>query len=294
MENKDWGIILTLNNEKNITKAAQILYMSQPALTSKIKNIEQELGVQLILRSSRGIQFTPEGKYVVNKAEKMVVQLEQMKNELRSFSNSFAGTIEICASHYFTMYRLPKILQMFKQKYPEADFKVTTNWSKDLFSLVNNQKANIGFVNVDYGGCENRQLLYEDSMCVASAKPFEFKDLVHLPGIEYQRDYLVKMQMEKWWRENFNRPPLISMYVDKITTCREMVSYGLGYGILPEEIISNIPNVQKHYLVDKNGEKITRKTWMIYNEEEFNTPIIKIFIDFVKKMNFNKNEYLIV
>lgn len=286
MENKDWNIILTLNNEKNITKAAQLLYMSQPALTSKIKHIEQELGVQLILRGARGIQFTPEGEYVVGKAEHMVAQLDKMKNELRSFSNSLAGTIEICASHYFTMYRLPKILQLFKQKYPEADFKVTTNWSKNLFSTVNGNKAHIGFVNIDYGGCENIHLLYEEPVCITSTEPFELENLAALPRIEYQRDYVLKMQMDKWWRENFDRPPFISMYVDKITTCREMVSYGLGYGILPETIILNIPGIHKAYLMDKNGEKIMRKNLMIYNEEDFNIPIIKVFVDFVKHLEF--------
>lgn len=286
MDNKDWGILLTLHTEKNITKAAQLLYMSQPALTSKIKHIEQQLGVQLILRGARGIQFTPEGKYMVRKAEEMVVQLEKMKNELRGFSNSFAGTIEIGASHYFTMYRLPTILKLFKQKYPEADFKVTTNWSKNLFSIVNGQKAHIGFVNIDYGGCEKIHMLYEEAVCVVSTEPFEFKDLMKLPRIEYQRDYILKMQIDKWWRENFDCPPLISMQVDKITTCREMVSYGLGYGILPEQIVLDIPGVHKYYLLDKNGQKITRKTWMIYNEDAFSLPIIKIFVDFVKNMEF--------
>jgi len=286
MENKDWGILLTLYDEKNITKAAQILYMSQPALTSKIKHIEQELGVQLIFRDARGIRFTPEGNYMVKKATEMVAQFEIIKNELSGFSNELSGTIEICASHYFTMYRLPKILKLFKQKYPDADFKVMTDWSKNLFSIVNSKKAHIGFVNIDYGGCEQMHMLYEEPVCVTAMEPFELKELVKLPRIEYKRDYILKMQIDKWWRNNFSAPPLISMYVDKITTCREMVSYGLGYGILPEFIIRDIPDIHKAYLFDKNGAKITRKTWMIYNEVDVSLPILPIFIEFVKNMQF--------
>lgn len=286
MENKDWNILLTLNNEKNITKAAQLLYMSQPALTSKIKHIEQELGVQLILRRARGIQFTPEGEYVIGKAEEMVEQLKNIKNELRNFSNSLSGTIEICASHYFTMYRLPRILKLFKQKYPEADFKVKTNWSKNLFSIVNSNKAHVGFVNIDYGGCDNVYLLCEEPICIASTEPFQMKDLATLPRIEYQRDYLLKMQIDKWWREHFDRPPMINMQVDKITTCREMVSYGLGYAILPESITLNIPNIHRAYLVNQSGEKIMRQNWMVYNHGDFDIPIVKVFIQFVKNMVF--------
>lgn len=286
MENRDWHIIQALHTEKNITKAAQLLYMSQPALTSRLQHIEREFNVQLVIRSTKGIQFTPEGEYLVKISDEMLGRLNNIKNEIRNLSNTTAGTIEIGASNYLTLYTLPKILQQFKELYPHADFKVATDWSKDIFGLVANNKVHVGFVSIDYGGCKDIHLLYEEPICVASTTPFELKDLPHMPCIDFKSDYLLKMQKDKWWREHFTEPPLISMHVDKLANCKEMVRYGLGYAILPERITFDLPNLQKHYLTNSNGDKLMRKTWMIANSDALELPVVRLFVDFIKNLSF--------
>ncbi|WP_110953899.1 LysR family transcriptional regulator [Anaerosinus massiliensis] len=286
MEDRDWLIIQALKSEKNITKAAQSLYMSQPALTARLQHIEREFGVQLVHRSTKGIQITPEGEFLVKAAEQMVTQLRSIKNNVRNLSKIDAGTLEIGASHYFTMYTLPHILKLFKKKYPNADFNMVTDWTKNIFSLIYNKKTHVGFVSVDYGGCKNMHLLYEEPVCIASMQPFKFEDLPNLSRIEYHSDYLLKSQIDKWWRENFAKPPTFNMHVDKLATCKEMVKNGLGYAILPSRIIANIPNIHKLPLKNTDGKYITRKTWMIYNEDTLQLPIVNLFVNFVKGLSF--------
>ena len=58
MEERDWQIIKTLYEQKNITKTARVLYMSQPTLTARIKQIEESLGTKLLYRGNKGITFT--------------------------------------------------------------------------------------------------------------------------------------------------------------------------------------------------------------------------------------------
>jgi DNA-binding transcriptional LysR family regulator len=285
LEDRDWLIIQALNAEKNITKAAQLLYMSQPALTSRLQHIEREFGVQIVHRSTKGIQITPEGEFLVKASSEMVERLSHIKNEVRNLSRIDSGTLEIGASNYFTMYTLPYVLKLFKKNYPNADFNMTTDWTKNIFSLIYNKKTHVGFVSVDYGGCKNMHLLYEEPVCIASMQPFKFEELPTLPRIEYQSDYLLKSQIDKWWRENFLKPPTINMHVDKLATCKEMVKNGLGYAILPSRIVDNLPNIQKLNLKDATGNYIMRKTWMIYNQDTLELPIVKLFVDFVKKLS---------
>lgn len=59
MEYRDWHILQTLFREQNITKTAEALYISQPALTKRLRQIEKDFGVQIVQRGSRGVQFTP-------------------------------------------------------------------------------------------------------------------------------------------------------------------------------------------------------------------------------------------
>ena len=191
MEDHDWHIIQKLYKEKNITKAAQALYMSQPSLTSRLQHIEREFDICIVHRSTKGIQFTPEGEYLVEQAAVMLDKMRNIKNEVKELFTENAGTLEIGASNYLTMYVLPVLLEQFKKKYPAIKYSVATNWSKSIFSLIYNRKIQVGFVSIDYGGCKNKYLLYEEPIYVAYREPFELSDLPNLPKIEYESDYLV-------------------------------------------------------------------------------------------------------
>jgi DNA-binding transcriptional LysR family regulator len=285
MEDRDWLIIQALHKEKNITKAAQSLYMSQPSLTARLQHIEGEFGVQLVHRSTKGIQFTAEGEYLVESSTAIVGRLNQIKSEIQSISEKNSGTLEIGASNYLTLYTLPGLLKEFKKIYPHVKFKVTTDWTKNIFSLIYNQKIHVAFVSVDYGGCKDIHMLYEEPICIASAEPFELADLPKMPRIEYKSDYLLKTQLDKWWRENFSQPPQTSMMVDKLENCKEMVCHGLGYALLPSRIISGT-NLHKKIITNKDGQPILRKTWMISNEASLALPLVRLFVDFVKKTKF--------
>nr|WP_092074687.1 LysR family transcriptional regulator [Dendrosporobacter quercicolus]NSL47657.1 LysR family transcriptional regulator [Dendrosporobacter quercicolus DSM 1736]SDN08487.1 DNA-binding transcriptional regulator, LysR family [Dendrosporobacter quercicolus] len=282
MEDRDWKIIKVLSAEKNITKAAQVMYMSQPALTARLRQIEQEFGVQIVHRSSKGIQFTPAGELLVEMAEEFIDRMEQIKDKVRHFSNENAGTLVIGASNYFTIYTLPQLLHSFKDQYPNTDFTIITDWSRNIFNIVYAQKAHVGFVSVDYGGVKNIHCLFEEPICVSYYKPFSLADLPKLPLILYQSDYMIQSRIDKWWRRNLSVPPIVGMRVNNLVTCKEMVQYGLGYAFLPRRMTQNIESIYTMEISDADNQKITRKTWLIYNEQSINLSIVQTFVDFIK------------
>ena len=286
MEDRDWQIIKALHREKNITKAAQSLYMSQPALTSRLQHIEREFEVCIVHRSTKGIQFTPEGEYLVEKATRLIDEMRRIKNEVHGLFSENSGTLELGASNYFTQYTLPCLLEKFQVHYPAVKFRVTTDWSKNIFSLVYNQKIQVGFASVDYGGCQNRELLYEEPICAACRESFALEDLPQMPQIDYKSDYLLRSQMDKWWRDNFSEAPEISMQVAKLENCMQMVRHGLGYAMLPARILQNEPEIYKIPLYDKDGKPLLRKTWMLYNDIGKELPIVRLFVEFVKAYQF--------
>jgi len=286
MEDRDWLIIQALHQEKNITRAAQSLYMSQPALTSRLKHIEREFDVCIVQRSTKGIRFTPQGEYLAGQAAEFIERLQQVKNEVQGLFSEEAGTLEIGASNYITMYTLPQLLEDFKQICPAVKFRVLTDWSKNIFSSVYNQKIQVGFVSIDYGGGKNMQLLYDEPVCIAYSKPFEMKDLPRMPRIVYESDYLLKSQLDKWWREQFDEPPEISMRVSKLENCRQMIAHGLGYALMPLRIIRDDANIYTRPLINKDGQPVMRKTWMLYSDPERELPVVRRFIKFVAAYKF--------
>lgn len=284
MRSQDWEILKSLFVYKNITKAAEALYISQPALTNRIKQIEKEFGTVIINRGRRGVQFTPQGEYLAKCAEEMLIKLQEIKDNLSNMENAIVGTIKLGVSNYFTKYKLPKLLRLFKDQYPNVEFQVTTGWSRDMFHALYNKEVHIAFVRGDYHWQGEKQLLYEEPLCIASKDEVRIEDLPYLPRIDFKTDHLLKAMVDNWWSENYSVPPRIAMEVDHADTCKEMVVNGLGYAILPGMILNGIEGMNKIYLTDQDGQPILRNTWMFYHSDALELNVIHAFVTFIKEL----------
>jgi DNA-binding transcriptional LysR family regulator len=289
MDYRDWEVLKVLYSQKNITKAARLLFITQPALTNRIKHMQEELGVKIVIRESRGIHFTPQGEYLVHCADEALAQYKKIKEHVRNMSNDagneVAGTLKLGVSNFFANYELPHILKLFKVQYPHVEFKVTTGWSKDVAQLIHNKDVHIGFVRGDYSyrGLK-KHLLFEETISIASRETIDIADLPNLPRIDYSGDYLLKSLIDNWWAENCTQPPSVSIEVDQVDTCKEMVINGLGYGILSSRMLKDIEGLNKIDLTDQKGNPILRRTWMYYHKESMEWNVVKTFVNFIESL----------
>ncbi|MBD1381086.1 LysR family transcriptional regulator [Metabacillus arenae] len=289
MDMRDWMVLQTLYKEKNITKAAQHLYISQPALTNRLQQLEKEFGVQIVNRGRRGVQFTPQGEYLARCANEMLLTIQKIKENVLNMEQNAAGTLRLGVYNFFTDYKLPNLLKLFKEQYPNIEFKVTTGYSSHIAHLIYNQDVHIGFVKGDYSWKDQKRLLFEETICIASKEKIDIHDLPSLPRIDYHTDALLKTSVDKWWSENFIQPPLVSIEVDKADTCKKMVVNGLGYAILPSMILNDVDDVYKIVLKTKGGQPIIRKTWMLYHEDSLKLNIVKSFVDFIENLDIEND-----
>ncbi|SIR50393.1 DNA-binding transcriptional regulator, LysR family [Peribacillus simplex] len=285
MNYRDWEIIKILYEQKNITKTAQILFVSQPALTNRLKQIEEELGVKMFNRGRRGIHFTPHGEYLAACAEEALTYFLKVKEILNNMSNDVKGTLRLGVSNFFTKYKLPTILKLFQEQYPLVEFKIITGLSSQVFKAFYNQDVHIGFIRGDYNWVGQKHLLMEETLCVASKKKIDLIDLPYLRRIDYKTDSLLKALIDNWWTENYSQAPLTSVEVDQVDTCKELVVNGLGYGILPNLILEGVDDLHKIELVDQNGNPLLRRTWMYYNEDSLELNLVKVFVNFVENID---------
>jgi DNA-binding transcriptional LysR family regulator len=282
LDERDWMVLQTLYQEKNITNTAKILYISQPALTNRLKAMEKQFGVQIVIRGRRGVQFTSQGEYLAKSAHEMLWRVQKIKETVLNMEDKISGILRLGVSNFFTDYKLPGLLKLFKNQYPDVEFKVTTGLSSHITHLMHNQDVHIGFVRGDYSWQNQKKLLFEESICIASKEEIDIHRLPYLPRIDYHTDPLLKTSVDNWWTENYSQPPLVSINVDKADTCKKMVENGLGYAILPSLLINDLDNIYKFEIRTKGGEKIIRKTWMFYHEESLELNIVKAFVEFVE------------
>lgn len=286
LDERDWLIFSVLSEKRNITKTGQELFISQPALTTRLQQIEEEFGTKLLYRSTKGIHFTPQGEYLARCSKEMMLRMNEIKDRIAGMQDDVRGTLRVAASHYMTKYKLPQLLKGFKERFPLVEFKVATTWSREVMNLVRNQEAHVGFVRGDYAWPEERRLLFEETMCVASAQPFIMSELPKLPRISYRSDESVQAMIDNWWRENFSAPPLISMEVDRVDTCKDMVLHGLGYAILPSLILDKVDNISTLIIKDRHGQSVIRKTFLIYQKELTDINLVRAFVDFTGQVDF--------
>ncbi|MCG7335162.1 LysR family transcriptional regulator [Sporosarcina sp. ACRSM] len=284
MDERDWLIIHTLYHEKNITNTGKALYISQPTLTKRLQQIETELGVKVVNRGVKGVQFTPEGEYLAKRAAELLDTFREIKEDVDNFNDYIAGTLRLGVSNFISKYQLPGWLTAFEKQYPDVEFQVETGYSKQINQLTYNQDIHIGFIRGDYNWPGEKELLFEEELCIASIHPINLEDLPNLPRIDYQTDSLYKHLTDNWWAERYAQPPLVRVTIDRGDTCKEMVLSGLGYAILPSLFLEDVPHVHQIPLQTKEGLPLTQKTWMIYYKDAEKLNVVRAFVDFIKQL----------
>lgn len=284
MNDKDWSTLLVLNKTKNITKAAEKLHISQPALSHRIQQLENEFSIKIMTRGKKGIILTTEGELIVDYAKSMTGYLRQLKDRLSEINSKITGELRIGVSSNYALYKLPLILKNFMEVYPDIQIIVKTGWSTDILKAFLDEEIHIGIIRGNYDWNGPKILINEDPICLISQHIINFNYLPNLPRIDYKTDPDLKLIIDNWWHDWFSTPPFIAMEVDRLVTCREMVLNGLGYGIVPRYILDDTEEeLFIHELKTPDERAISRKLSMFYRSNELSLSVVKVFVEFIKK-----------
>ena len=161
MDNKDILLLKTLNEEKNITHTAKRLFLSQPALTDRLKRLEAEFGCTLFLRQPRGIQFTSEGELLYRFFLQMESSYQKIRDSLSDARIHPAGTLSIACSNVFAKYHMPRILTQFRKTYPRIEIHMKSGFSHDRYRDFLEGKYHICIVRGDHNWNEEKRLLWQ-------------------------------------------------------------------------------------------------------------------------------------
>lgn len=263
---------------------AKSLFISQPALTAKIKAIEMELGVTLLIRNNKGIEFTSIGKYVAQHAEAMLSDYLRFKEELKTMSQGVVGNLRIVTPYIFSKYHLPGIIAEFQKIHANVNFDIATVHSCDVLMYLKTNFYHFGFVrNNQEDGSDNMLHVESSEIYIVYKKAFSLDELPQLKRIEYQTDLSYKLFLDEWWNYHFDTPPTIGARVSDLETCREMVLSGVGYAFLPRFVIPKDNDLYAYPMSSVKKEPIMRHTWMVYQDEVLQRQLPRVFYEFVKK-----------
>ena len=235
-----YRIFYVVAKEKNITKASQVLNISQPAVTKHIKNLEYELGEELFIRTKKGVILNEYGKKIFFNVKSALNLIEDAENTLEDTKNNHSVTIRIGASTTLAKKYLIKYIEKFHDKYPNIIFDIHTDSTHDLIKKL--KIGDIDFIlskfpsNIDY------DLKYQkiDSMeyvFVASKKynrltkkSISVKDLEKYDIIVQKYPSNSRENADDFFKENkLNIIPKMNIASSNLLTSFIKMGYGIGY-----------------------------------------------------------------
>lgn len=280
MSLQNWKLLTELYKTKSISKASENLFISQPALTRRLKQIEEKFSTTILIRSSKGVTFTPQGELLVQYSQSMLKEYEQLKKQM-SPDGVLSGTLQIASSLSQTQFFLPGLLQEFSMTYPAIHFEVETDLSAACVRALNTRQVPVAFFRGDHSGNFKKELLATQEAYAVYNQPFEIEDLPDMPCISFDSDRLSNNIRENWWYNIFDVPQNIAMSVKNGNAGYQMVAHGLGYGIfLGTDFWSHNKQLFVQKLYYKDHTPVTRNDWMGYRPEALGLKQVSAFVDF--------------
>ena len=139
-------ILKAIATEKNFTKAAEVLYISQPSISKQIKTLEKNLDIILINREGNKISLTENGKVFLQYSERILALCEESCRALIDLKNGDRGSLTIGASQTIGTYLMPRILSLFAQNYPQIDLKIQVNSTSIIINNILKREIDIALV----------------------------------------------------------------------------------------------------------------------------------------------------
>jgi DNA-binding transcriptional LysR family regulator len=231
---------LTVAERRSVSEAAGVLYVTQPALTTRIKNLERELGVELFVRTPRGMRLTAEGRAFRSHAQRAVQSLAEGRQLLRELREGRVGELLVGAAPAISTYVLPLVLRRFQAAFPQVHLIVRTGHSEEILEMVLREQAHVGLVRELPHPATTSRPLYEDEIVLVVHPGHRFAQepsiLVHeLAGerlILFDRTSSYFVLTSAFFREAGVVPRGV-MELDNVDATKKMVEHGLGIAFLP-------------------------------------------------------------
>lgn len=226
--------------------AARQLFLTQPAISKRIKQLEQQFGSTLIHRKGKQLQLTQTGRNLLPKAREIIDKIQSAKQQIADMEGSPMGSISMATSHHIGLHRLPPILRAYTSEYPDVDLDLNFMDSEKACQMIANNDLDIAVVTLpfeesaklDFTPVWNDQLMItcatQHPMCLQNT--LSLADLMHYPAVLPSHGTFTRDAIELALSEVISELK-ISLETNYLETIKMMVSVGLGWSILPQSMI---------------------------------------------------------
>jgi DNA-binding transcriptional LysR family regulator len=284
-------ILKAVATEKSFTKAAEVLFLSQPYLSKQIKALEQNLDVSLLRRNSNTISLTENGQIFLQYAERILALCEESCRALIDLKNGERGNLTVGGSQTIGTYLMPRLLALFVQNYPQIDLKVQVNSTRFIAKQIVNRQIDLAVVGgeipqelkqslqMEHFVEDELNLIVSNSHPFAKRKKIKKEDLYHLNFITLHSNSTIRKFVDNTLQQNGieTNQLTIMMQLNSIEAIKTAVSLGLGAAFVSSSAIEKEVKLKTIEILEIENIKITRTLSILSNSDCYKSKAFDLF-----------------
>jgi DNA-binding transcriptional LysR family regulator len=244
MDTQNLRAFIQVAEQHSFSLAAETLHLTQPAVSKRVAQLEEQLDTPLFDRINRQVSLTEAGHALLPEARKVLQQMAVAEQAVRDLAGEAAGELRLATSHHIGLHRLPPVLSRFSQSFPAVQIDIDFMDSEQAYERIVQGSAELAVVTLapDSEASVVNQPLWRDPLefLVArdhplSAAPHPLQALAQhpaiLPGLNTYTGQIVKRLFDQH-QLNLN----VSLATNYLETIRMLASVGLGWTVLPRSM----------------------------------------------------------
>ncbi|PGT69801.1 LysR family transcriptional regulator [Priestia megaterium] len=250
MEIRVLRYFLAVAREGNITRAADVLHVTQPTLSRQLKDLEQELGKKLFIRSSHSVFLTDEGMLLRNRAEEIVNMVDKLEAEFSSMEETIGGDVYIGGGETEAMKHIARVAKDVQVRYPNIRYHLYSGNEEDITERLDKGLLDFGILiqpadisKYNYLNMPAKDVwgvvMRKDSP-LALKESIQAEDLLNVPLIcsrQAMKQTFSKNEFADWFGEDFHKLNIVTTY-NLAYNAAIMVEEGIGYAITLDKIVN--------------------------------------------------------
>jgi DNA-binding transcriptional LysR family regulator len=270
----------------------------QPAISKRIKGLEEQLNSPLFDRHNRSLSLTNTGLSLLPKAREIVQLVSDTQLSMRNLNHQIEGRLKLGTSHHIGLHRLPPYLKSFVSQYPQAELNLSFMNSESAYQSIAQRQVELALTTLETSNNNDlpegiiSEALWQDEMIFVCAidhplnklKQVKLKDLSEYPAILPEANtFTFKLLAEKFKQQNLSlNAPMPTNYLE---TIKMLVSVGLGWSLLPETMLGSLPDKAEEaglVVLKLDQVKLTRPLGLLYLRGRTLSNAAKAFIALIK------------
>lgn len=278
--------------QMSFTKAAEVLFMTQPAVTFQIKQLEERYNTRLFERGHGKISLTPAGELVLDYAERILALSAELETRLKEMTGRLSGPLLIGASTTIAEFMLPAVLGEFKAKYPQVQAKLFVANSETIENRVAEHTLDIGLIEapshlptlLTEACCEDELLVVVSPRHpLAGCEQVSPKQLPQYAFISREAGSGTREFTDLYFRKAGIHPEdlKVEMELGSPEALKGVVAAGLGFAILSRAAVEKERKLGELVPLPLQP-RLMRTLSLVYPKERFRSRLVNAFIEFAK------------